>query len=95
MRIVRWDTADAAALLGCQAAWGAALDIDDADGPRMTGQVLAAWLRQGFTGRPWPPARGGEGQADAVEIVALDLADDKAVSACRPAELRVGALGQS
>jgi GNAT superfamily N-acetyltransferase len=52
MRIVRWDTADAAALLGCQAAWGAALDIDDADGPRMTGQVLAAWLRQGFTGDP-------------------------------------------
>ena len=49
---MRWDTADAAALLGCQAAWGAALDIDDADGPRMTGQVLAAWLCQGFTGDP-------------------------------------------
>ena len=52
MRIVRWDQADAAALRGCQAAWGAALDIDDADGPRMKGQVLSAWLRQGFTGDP-------------------------------------------
>jgi GNAT superfamily N-acetyltransferase len=52
MRIVRWDTADTAALRGCQAVWGAALDIDDADGPRMTGQVLAAWLRQGFIGDP-------------------------------------------
>jgi GNAT superfamily N-acetyltransferase len=52
MRIVRWDTADAAALLGCQAAWAAALDIDDADGARMKGQVLAAWLCRGFTGDP-------------------------------------------
>ena len=52
MRIVRWDTADTTALRGCQAVWGAALDIDDADGPRMTGQVLAAWLRQGFIGDP-------------------------------------------
>lgn len=52
MRIVRWDQADAAALLGCQAAWGAALDLDDANGPRMKGQVLSAWLRQGFTGDP-------------------------------------------
>jgi GNAT superfamily N-acetyltransferase len=52
MRIKRWDTADTAALRGCQAVWGAALDIDDADGPRMTGQVLAAWLRQGFIGDP-------------------------------------------
>ena len=41
-----------AAVRGCQAAWGAALDIDDPDGPRMTGQVLAAWLRQGFIGDP-------------------------------------------
>jgi GNAT superfamily N-acetyltransferase len=52
MSIVRWDQADTAVLRGCEAAWGAALDIDDADGPRMTGQVLAAWLRQGFTGDP-------------------------------------------
>jgi GNAT superfamily N-acetyltransferase len=49
---VRWDEADTAALRGCQTVWGAALDIDDPDGPRMTGQVLAAWLRQGFTGDP-------------------------------------------
>jgi hypothetical protein len=42
MSIVRWDQADAAALRGCQAAWGAALDIDDADRPRMTGHVAEA-----------------------------------------------------
>ena len=52
MRIGRGIRRTAAALLGCQAAWSAALDIDDADGPRMTGQVLGAWLRQGFTGDP-------------------------------------------
>lgn len=50
MSIVRWDPADTTALRGCQAAWGAALDIDDPDGPRMTGQVLASWLRLGFLG---------------------------------------------
>jgi GNAT superfamily N-acetyltransferase len=52
MRIVRWDPADTAALRGCQAAWSAALDIDDANGPRMKGRLLSAWLRQGFTGDP-------------------------------------------
>src|SRR5690348_1685951 len=52
MRVVRWDPADTAALRGCQAAWGAALDIDDPDGPRMTGQVLGAFLCHGFTGDP-------------------------------------------
>jgi hypothetical protein len=52
MRVVRWDPADAAALRGCQTVWGAALDIDDPDGPRMTGQVLAAYLRHGFTSDP-------------------------------------------
>jgi GNAT superfamily N-acetyltransferase len=52
MRIVRWDPADIAALRGCQAAWGAALDIDDPGGPRMRGQVLAAWLGRGFIGNP-------------------------------------------
>jgi GNAT superfamily N-acetyltransferase len=50
MSIVRWDPADIAALRGCQAVWGATQDIDDPDGPRMTGQVLAAWLRLGFLG---------------------------------------------
>jgi GNAT superfamily N-acetyltransferase len=50
VRIVRLDQADTPALRGCQAAWSAALDIDDPDGPRMKGQVLSAWLRQGFTG---------------------------------------------
>jgi len=50
--IVRWDPADTTALRGCQEVWGAALDIDDADGPRMRGQTLAAWLGQGFTGDP-------------------------------------------
>jgi GNAT superfamily N-acetyltransferase len=50
MSIVQWDPADTTALRGCQAAWGAALDIDDPDGPRMTGQVLASWLRLGFLG---------------------------------------------
>ena len=52
MRIVAWDPADSSALRGCQAAWGAAMDIDDPRGPRMTGQVLSAWLRRGFTGDP-------------------------------------------
>jgi GNAT superfamily N-acetyltransferase len=52
MRVERWDPADTAALHGCQAVWGAALDIDDPDGPRMTGQVLAAFLRHSFTGDP-------------------------------------------
>jgi GNAT superfamily N-acetyltransferase len=52
MRIAAWDPADSAALLGCQAAWSAALDIDDANGPRMKGQVLGAWLREGLTGDP-------------------------------------------
>ena len=52
MRVVRWDPADTAALRGCQAVWGAALDIDDPDGPRMTGQVLAVYLRHGFIGDP-------------------------------------------
>jgi GNAT superfamily N-acetyltransferase len=52
MRIVRLDQADTAALRGCQAVWSAALDIDDPDGPRMKGQLLSAWLRQGFTGDP-------------------------------------------
>jgi GNAT superfamily N-acetyltransferase len=52
MRIERWAPADTASLRGCQAAWGAALDIDDPDGPRMTGPVLGAWLRVGFTGDP-------------------------------------------
>jgi GNAT superfamily N-acetyltransferase len=52
MRVVRWDPADTAALRGCEAVWGAALDIDDPDGPRMTGQVLAAYLRHGFTSDP-------------------------------------------
>ena len=50
MEIVALDPADDEAVRGCEAVWGAALDIDDADGPRMTGQVLAAWLRQGFIG---------------------------------------------
>jgi GNAT superfamily N-acetyltransferase len=50
--IVALDPADRAALLGCEAAWGAAQDIDDPRGPRMTGQVLATWLRLGFTGDP-------------------------------------------
>ncbi|MGH3299907.1 MAG: GNAT family N-acetyltransferase [Trebonia sp.] len=49
---MRWDSADTAALRGCQAVWGAALDIDDPGGPRMKGQLLSAWLRQGFTGDP-------------------------------------------
>jgi GNAT superfamily N-acetyltransferase len=52
VRVVAWDPADSAALRGCEAAWGAALDIDDPRGPRMTGQVLATWLRRGFTGDP-------------------------------------------
>jgi GNAT superfamily N-acetyltransferase len=52
MSVVRWDPADGAALSGCQAAWSAALDIDDPGGPRMTGQALAAWLRLGFIGDP-------------------------------------------
>jgi GNAT superfamily N-acetyltransferase len=52
MRIVAWDQADAAALRGCQAVFDAAMDIDDADGPRMRGQVLAVWLRQSFIGDP-------------------------------------------
>jgi len=52
MRIAAWEPADTAALHGCQATWGAALDIDDANGPRMRGQVLGAWLRRGFTGDP-------------------------------------------
>ena len=47
---VRWDPADTAALRGCAAVWGAAQDIDDPDGPRMTGQVLSGWLQQSFTG---------------------------------------------
>jgi hypothetical protein len=51
-RIVALEPADSAALRGCEAAWGAALDIDDPRGPRMTGQVLATWLRRGFTGDP-------------------------------------------
>lgn len=52
MRIARWDPADSAALRGCQAAWDAAQDIDDPDGPRMTGPALFAWLGRGFTGDP-------------------------------------------
>jgi GNAT superfamily N-acetyltransferase len=52
MRIERWAPADTASLRGCQAAWDAALDIDDPDGARMTGPVLGAWLRLGFTGDP-------------------------------------------
>jgi GNAT superfamily N-acetyltransferase len=52
MRVVRWDPADTAALRGCEAVWAAAQDIDDPDGPRMTGRVLAAFLRHGFTSDP-------------------------------------------
>ena len=44
---------DRGRFVGCAGGPGAAaLDIDDADGPRMTGQVLTAWLRQGFIGDP-------------------------------------------
>lgn len=49
---VRWGPADTAALRGCEAVYSAALDIDDASGPRMTGQVLSVWLRNSFTGDP-------------------------------------------
>lgn len=52
MRVERLDPANSAALRGCKAAWGAALDIDDPDGPRMPERVLGAWLRFGFTGDP-------------------------------------------
>ena len=48
MRVERGDAADTAAPQGCQAVRGAALDIDAPDGPRMTGQVLAAFLRHSF-----------------------------------------------
>jgi GNAT superfamily N-acetyltransferase len=47
---VRSEPADTAALRGCQTVWAAAQDIDDPDGPRMTGQVLSAWLQESFTG---------------------------------------------
>jgi len=50
--LVRWDPADTAALRGCRAAWGAALDIDDPDGSRMSELALAGWLRLGFMGDP-------------------------------------------
>ena len=52
VRIAAWDPADGAALRGLQATWGAALDIDDPRGPRLTGQVLATWLHRGFIGDP-------------------------------------------
>ncbi|HEY0934257.1 MAG TPA: GNAT family N-acetyltransferase [Trebonia sp.] len=51
-RIRRWQPADTAALRGIQAAWAAALDIDDPDGSRMSAPVLGAWLSLGFTGDP-------------------------------------------
>ena len=52
MRVERLDPANTAALLGCKAAWDAALDIDDPDGPKMPAGVLGAWLRIGFVGDP-------------------------------------------
>src|ERR1700760_2351511 len=52
MRITQWDPADTAALSGCKAAWDAAQDIDDPDGPRMTERVMGALLRLTFIGDP-------------------------------------------
>ena len=52
MRVERLDPANSAALRGCKAAWDAAQDIDDPDGPRMPERVLGAWLRLGFVGDP-------------------------------------------
>ena len=52
MRVERLDPANSAAIRGCKAAWDAALDIDDPDGPRMPERVLGAWLRLGFVGDP-------------------------------------------
>ena len=52
MGVERLDPANSAALRGCKAAWDAAQDIDDPDGPRMPERVLAAWLRLGFVGDP-------------------------------------------
>ena len=50
--VERWQPADTAVLRGCQAAWDAAQDIDDPDGPRMSAPVLGTWLVLGFTGDP-------------------------------------------
>ena len=70
MRITQWDPADNAALSGCKAAWDAAQDIDDPDGPRMTERVMGAWLRLTFIGDPaevWfiPGAEPGSRGVDA------------------------------
>jgi GNAT superfamily N-acetyltransferase len=74
---VRWDPADAATLRGCEAVYSAALDIDDASGPRMTGQVLSAWLRHSFTGDPaetwYLPVTAPESVAGWYRLVLPDL----------------------